>query len=282
VRVWSVLAASWDDAMIEPMAPTSAACRPLQASAPGNRAYPWDEFDPDWYAEHNYVGLREEDHRILQGVRDFFKGFFKDFVAGRALGRGIDVGSGANLYPSLAMLPFCREITLWERGARNVRWLRNEVRWYSAFWNEYWNLLASRNVYAEIEKPRDALQSRARVVRGDLFALPKRRWDIGTMFFVAESVSDQEREFKAAIGRFIGSLKVGAPFATAFMRDSSGYYVDKLRFPAVAVTEADVAHSLTPLVDDLEIKEIQLGSRALREGYSGMILAVGMVGKARR
>jgi hypothetical protein len=244
----------------------------------GNRGYNWDDFDPYWYAAHNYGDLRFDDLRILQVVRDFFSAHFESHRSqARPQVCGVDVGSGANLYPALAMLPFCREITLWERGARNVEWLNDEVSWYSSDWDKYWRILARRAMYDRIEKPRDALKLAARVRKGDLFHLPKRRWDVGTMFFVAESISDQEREFKAAIERFVCSLKPASPFAIAFMRDSTGYYVNTLRFPAVAVTEVDVKHALAPLAHDLDIREIR-SERKLRDGYNGMILAFGKAG----
>jgi hypothetical protein len=98
------------------------------------------------------------------------------------------------------------------------------------------------------------------------------------MFFVAESISDQKREFKLAVERFVGSLKAGAPFAAAFMENSSGYHVDKLHFPAVAVSATDVAHCLSALVDELEVQRFR-SEKPLRDGYHGMILALGKAGK---
>jgi hypothetical protein len=248
---------------------------PLVAS--GNRSYHWDGFDPDWYVRHNYSHLRDDDRRIMQLVRDFFG---EVFDPDRPVRRGIDVGSGPNLYPALTMLPFCGEVTLLERGANNVRWLRSQMRGYSPVWDDYWNVLAKRPAYGRIADARKELSARTLVRSDDMFRLPQRRWDVGTMFFVAESISDQEREFKAAVERFIGSLRPGAPFAAAFMRDSAGYYVDRLRFPAVAVREVDVEHCLAPHVDGLVVQSIR-SEKPLRDGYHGMILALGRAGKTR-
>lgn len=249
------------------------------AGAPqrGNRGFPWDDFDPEWYVRHNYAELRDDDRGILKRVRTHFA---------RELGgtgpqlRGIDVGSGANLYPALTMLPYCQEITLWELSTNNVKWLNDEVRFCSPLWFEYWDVLKQHGAHSAIGGPRELLSARAKPRKGDLFKLPRREWDMGTMFFVAESLSEQEREFKTAIERFIGALKPGAPFAAAFMRDSSGYYVDRLRFPAVAVSEVDVKHSLAPFADQLETRSVQ-AEKSLRDGYRGMILALGRVGRTR-
>jgi len=245
----------------------------------GNADYPWDDFDPQWYVEHNYRELRGDDRRIVQLVRDFFTS-----VAGpgEPFERGIDVGSGANLYPALAMLPFCRHLTLWERGASNVRWLGTEVRGFSSMWDAYWEVLANRAAgpYGELDKPRETLAARATVRPGNLFELRKARWDLGTMFFVAESISNQRREFKLATEKFIGSLRPGAPFAAAFMRHSPGYYVGPIRFPAVAVNQADVEHCLAPLVEELTITPVT-AKQYLKEGYDGMILALGRVRRSK-
>jgi hypothetical protein len=245
------------------------------AGLTGNAGYDWDRFNPDWYVRHNYVELRDDDRRILQLVRDFFATVLD---ADKPVSRGIDVGSGANLYPALAMQPYCQRIELRERGGQNVRWLERERPRYSEMWDQYWTPLTRLPAYRRLEKPREDFAAKVRVRCGNLFELGPRQWDLGTMFFVAESISEQEREFKNAVERFVGSLRPGAPFAAAFMQESSGYYVDGIRFPAVAVTKADVEHCLEPLARDVETYRVH-SAKSLREGYKGMILAVG---RARR
>ena len=100
------------------------------------------------------------------------------------------------------------------------------------------------------------------------------------MFFVAESITQREREFNLALTNFIGMLKPGAPFAAAFMRESRGYRVAGIDFPAVSITPVDVEHRLEPLVDYLEVLPV-VSSKPLREGYKGMILALGRKRRAR-
>jgi hypothetical protein len=240
--------------------------------APVNAGHRWDEFDPDAYLAKNYLEFGEDDRRILQVARNFFIKVFGN----RSVERGIDVGSGANLYPALAMLPFCNEITLWERGLRNFHWLSKETVGYSACWDPYWDELALRPPYRTIDKPRVVLQERTLVERGDLYYLKSRQWDVGTMFFVAESISDAPREFALATRCFVNSLKLGAPFVAAFMRDSTGYDVGGLSFPAVAVSEGDVRKCLSTLAHEVEIVPIRSVNR--RDGYDGMILALGKAG----
>ncbi|MGH3428022.1 MAG: SCO2525 family SAM-dependent methyltransferase, partial [Mycobacteriales bacterium] len=219
-----------------------------------------------------YKVLRDDDLQIIPAVRDFFATL--DPSSRRS---GIDVGSGPNLYPALTMLPLCREITLYEYSTSNVSWLRREIRSYSSSWDAFWKSLTVEPLYKSVDSPRETLAAVARVEQGSIFGLPESRWDIGTMFFAAESISATLSEFRAALRSFIASLRTGAPFTAAFMEDSLGYSVGARRFPAVAITAKDVEESLAAHTDDLEVHRVDLAKKPLRDGYGGMILATGRV-----
>jgi hypothetical protein len=258
---------------IQPAAPTTSPL--LRAPTQLNSDFPWDEFDSDWYYNHNYKTLRDDDRQIIQTVRDFFVTL--DPSNHR---HGIDVGSGSNLYPALAMLPLCREITLYEYSASNIVWLQREIQSYSPSWDSFWQSLAIAPLYKAIDSPRTTLAAVARVERGNVFDLSRSQWDIGTMFFTAESISSTPAEFRAALRSFITSLRAGAPFAAAFMEKSVGYDVGPRRFPAVAVTVSDVENFLAANVEDFNIYRIGLTNKPLRDGYGGMILATGRAAAA--
>jgi NNMT/PNMT/TEMT family len=237
-----------------------------------NSDFPWDDFDSSWYYDHNYKVLRDDDRQIVEVVRDFFATL--DLSSHRC---GIDVGSGTNLYPALTMLPLCDEITLYEYSASNVSWLQREIQSYSSSWDAFWQLLAKKPPYKSVDSPRKMLAAKASVERGSIFALPESRWDIGTMFFVAESLSSAPSEFQTALDSFIRSLRPGAPFAAAFMEKSLGTTVGTRRFPAVAITVNDVKNCLTGDTEDLDVCRTGLSCNPLRVGYGGMILVVGRV-----
>jgi len=242
-----------------------------------NSEAPWDLFDSDAYFEHNYRSLRSDDRRILVAVRDHFLAELAG--AERQSLTGIDVGAGTNLYPSLAMLPWCREITLFERAAGNVAWLSGAVEGYGANWDEFWAVLRQGNeVYPAVEDPRALLRQVARVHQGDLFdGLPGGGYGVGTMFFVAESLTTAHDEFETAVDRFAQALAPGAPFAVAFMENSLGYDVGDLRFPACRIDAGDVIDSLDRhAAPGLSVTRIEIpGEPLLREGYTGMLLALG-------
>ncbi|WP_280689683.1 SCO2525 family SAM-dependent methyltransferase [Kitasatospora sp. GAS204B] len=238
-----------------------------------NSQAPWDSFDSRDYFEHNYRSLREDDRRILTAVRDHF-GAHLGHNGGEL--RGLDVGAGTNLYPSLAMLPWCSRITLFERAAGNVAWLREEVGRYGENWDEFWQVLTELPAYQGVADPRLRLAQAADVVQGDLFTeLPQRVADLGTMFFVAESLSTEAEEFVSAVDIFAKALRPGAPFAVALMENSEGYEVGELVFPAYKIVTNDVVDCLRGhAADDLRVTRIEDGPK-LRNGYTGMLLALG-------
>lgn len=258
----------------QPAAPTSGP--PLSPPLPEltglNGEFPWDEFDSSQYYDHNYKVLRDDDRQIVEIIRDFFATL--DLSRHR---NGIDVGSGTNLYPALAMLPLCDKITLYEYSTSNVSWLQREIRSYAPSWDDFWELLAKEPPYKLVDSPRETLAAVARIERGSIFDLPESRWDVGTMFFAAESISATPSEFRAGLESFIRSLRTGAPFAAAFMENSVGYDVGTRRFPAVAVTANDVKNCLEGDVEDLAVHRVGLTNEPLRAGYDGMILATGKV-----
>ncbi|TQS45544.1 SCO2525 family SAM-dependent methyltransferase [Cryptosporangium phraense] len=233
----------------------------------------WDEFDAGRYLDHNYRTLRGDDHRFIEAMRDFFADFELPPSA-----IGVDLGSGTNLYPALAMLPFVQRVTLLDRGSQNVRYLEEQVASYDPSWDPFWKVLLGNPRYAVVTDPRAALRKTADVVQGDIFSFrPHDRYDMGTMFFVAESISNSAAEFETAVARFLGALKPGAPFAAAFMENSKGYDVGDTHFPAVRIGQEDVRQVLSVAAEGLTVHYEPAGSSgdALRAGYDGMILAVG-------
>ncbi|MFF5076838.1 SCO2525 family SAM-dependent methyltransferase [Actinoplanes sp. NPDC000266] len=235
----------------------------------GNGDVDWDSFDSAAYFSNNYGELRADDARIITIVADFFAR-----TMSRMPERAIDVGSGTNLYPALTMLPYAGRITLFERAFTNRAWLEKELSEPHGSWWQFWEAISDRRPsYGPINRPLDVLRSRAAVERGNVFALPPWQYDIGTMFFVAESITTRIDEFQRATRCFVNALRPGAPFAAAFMRNSSGYVVGGQYFPACSVDESDVSRALAPIARNVDIETVE--SNDLRDGYCGMMVATG-------
>ncbi|MGW5093261.1 SCO2525 family SAM-dependent methyltransferase [Streptomyces nodosus] len=239
----------------------------------------WSAFDPIAYVDHNYRDVQAEDAEILHIVRDHFGDHFRGRSETEATGpvSGIDVGAGANLYPALAMLPWCDDITLFERSSANVHYLRSQIASYDANWDQFWRLLCKNPAYAAHDMdPRARFRDTVGVESGDLFDLVRHqgRWSVGTMFFVAESMTTSHAEFARGVECFLCALAPGAPFAAAFMEHSKGYHAGEHFFPACDVGEPEVYESLKPFAGEFTTVRLK-SSAAVREGYSGMIVAYG-------
>jgi hypothetical protein len=234
---------------------------------------PWEAFDPDQYFAYNYRELRDDDRRIMEIVRDYFA---RTGVSGA---RGVDVGTGPNLYPALAMLPYCRSLTLSDISHTNTRWLTGHLALagrtddFARHWGTGWELFQQHPAYRVGEPAGPWLARVATVARRSVFDLPRGYWDIGTMFFVACSISTEWADFERAVCCFLGSLVPDAPFAMAFMAHSHGYWVGDVPFPGVFLDVAPVRRFLGTVAHDLQVEEI--GSRAPLRPDVGMILAFG-------
>ena len=235
----------------------------------GNEDVNWDTFESDDYFEHNYGQLRWDDAEIIRIIADYFRS-----NPPREFGEAIDVGTGTNFYPSLTMLPYAGRVTMYERAFTNRTWLEKALKAPQHSWTEFWEAISKgRSSYDRIGRPFELLADRADVVKGNVFELERDRYDLGTMFFVAESITTRDAEFARAARKFVVSLKPGAPFAAAFMRNSSGYIVGDQFFPACSVSEADVEEALAPVARRVEIRSVE--SNDLRDGYCGMMVATG-------
>ena len=240
----------------------------------------WGAFDPIAYVDHNYRDLQPEDAEILPILRDHFGDHFRKQDKGPV--SGIDVGAGANLYPAFSMMPWCDDVTLFERSPANVEYLEGQLDSYDENWDQFWGVLCENETYGSFPvDPRQQFRKVAKVEQGDILGLESfgGRWSVGTMFFVAESMTSSYAEFTQGVEHFMRALAPGAPFAAAFMEHSKGYYTGKKFFPACDVGESEVRASLKPFADDFEVYRLKTEAN-LRAGYSGMILSYGWRGKS--
>ena len=246
-----------------------------------NADAPWNMFSSHDYWRRNYSRLQAEDREIIRRISHFL---VSSLAGCPPVQRAIDVGAGSNLYPALLMLPWTEQILLADFSKSNVSWLHDQLAddispWP---WRPFWQEMRGAKGYGDVDNPCRRLSEacasepgHAGVEQLSVFGLPRTRWNLGTMFFVAESITEDPVEFRAAVAAFVGALTPGAPFAAAFMAGSDGYPVDGTRFPALPVRPDDVRRCLTELgVRDLSV-DLLATSHRVRDGYAGMIIATG-------
>ena len=250
-----------------------------------NRDVAWGGFDPVAYWDHNYRSLRDDDRVILRIVGQFFQERFGACSPVRRV--GLDVGSGANLYPALTMLPWCDMVVLTDHSPANVAWLEVATADLSMTWKPFWQELVNSAEYTpgDFSLVCERFGERTEVRRRSVFELSgDQRYDLGTMFFVAESLTNYPQEFEDATAGFLAALAPNAPFAAGFMDGSEGYSVNEQSFPAVRSVNVDrVTAVLEQLGADARVRKIDVpADDPLRDGYEGMIVAVGTVPGAGR
>src|SRR5260370_13795311 len=194
----------------------------------------WDAFNPYDYYCRNYGFLLPEDRQIMRVAGNFLA---EHFGNGHLARRAIDVGAGANLYPALLMLPWGQEITLADVAQSNVGWLSANVYeppvpWP---WQKFWDEISWLPGYRDLVEPEKILSTRSVVEQRSVFELQQATWELGSMFFVADGMTEDADEFAAAVESFVRALRPGAPFVAAFMKNSQGYTGAGRDDPAVGV-----------------------------------------------
>jgi NNMT/PNMT/TEMT family len=245
---------------------------PECGAASSNSSFEWDRFDSETYFAHNYGVMRAEDRRLLEmTAAAFAKQPDKLNI--------LDVGTGSNIYPILAALPRAKQITAWEFSAQNVAWLKKEKQRHTLRpeWQSFWS--AVRKVYGKShqilpDEPMRWLNERLRVKQHSVFDLPRGKWEASTMFFCAESLTNDKAEFERATHKWAKAVQPGGLLVGAFMEQSKGYLVGGLHFPAFPVTKVILTKTLDPVANIESVKRIPVGGHPIRPGYSGMLYVV--------
>jgi NNMT/PNMT/TEMT family len=242
-----------------------------------NDAAPWSEFDADEYYKVNYASVLPEDAEIIQWASEFLIGACGSPAR---LRRAVDVGAGTNLYPSLLMIPWVEHIVFTEYAPRNIDWLGKNLTHTPGEWDwqPFWDLVAGLPCYQAIDDPRRRLAAAHEIRPLSIFDLPRREWDLGSMFFVADGMTTDEAEFELAVRAFLDALLPGSPFLMAFMEGSEGYDVSDLQFPSVKVTQSSLKSLLASLpVTGTSVHQTDKSVQPLRPGYDAMLLVTGFV-----
>ncbi len=228
----------------------------------------WELFDPEIYVRDNYVDLHDEDRRII----DILVPYFEKKLSGGC--RVLDIGTGPNLYPLMAISPYASTIDCLEISSRNIDFLTRQLHKPSVYWNAFSAYMSSLNIRY---KKRSIARLRQNVVirKGSILKRPDKAYDVVMMFFCAESITSSALEFEVACDNFIRSAKPKGMFVAAFMENSCGYSVGPIHFPAYPVHKKLLECVFTPHCDSVTMYHIPRAKEPLRDGYTGMVLLVG-------
>jgi NNMT/PNMT/TEMT family len=243
-----------------------------------NADYRWAKFDSEAYFQHYYGEPHPDDDRVISLAVAAMK-------SAPPLGGEldvVDVGTGPNLFPLFCTLPRARRLTAWEYAESNVAWLEAELKRQDTRpqWRHFWQV--AREAYAPDftlpEDPIPLLREKCTIARGSVFDLPERQWQAATMFFCAESITEQQDEFEAACRAYARCVKRGGVLAAAFLARSSGYAVKEARYPALSLSAEKILNVFAPHADSLDAELVGIVPREIRSGYTGLVF---MTGRAR-
>jgi hypothetical protein len=245
------------------------------SSRRGNADYQWAQFDAEAYFNHYYGEPHPDDDRVIACAVNAIK-------QARPLDSEldvVDVGTGPNLFPLFCVLPRARSLTVWEYAETNVTWLRAELERDAmrTQWRHFWGV--TRRAYGPdyrlAENPMPALRAKTTVMRGSIFDMPARRWDVATMFFCAESITEREDEFDAACTAYARAVKPGGALIAAFLVRSAGYVVADHPFPVLSLSVEAIEQVFSRHVDGMKAETIGIVEREIRSGYSGFVFLTG-------
>jgi hypothetical protein len=235
---------------------------------------PWRNADVDWdawpvaqYLAENYRDL----HACDAAVIDHHAAFYRRF-APRSVRASVEFGAGPNLYPLMLAAGVSRRVDAVERSAANVTYLRGQLR---GRLDRSWRPFYSRCRRWLPALPSDAAEAlaRVRVLHRDVRDLPSGQYEVASMNFVAESVTEDAAEFAALCAAFAGSVRPGGHLVAAFMENMGRYRLGRgPQWPGLPVDVSAVWAVFAPWTAELTISRIDADPGLPDYGYTGMVL----------
>ncbi|MEU3007227.1 class I SAM-dependent methyltransferase [Streptomyces sp. NPDC007020] len=227
----------------------------------------WDRWPVQDYLAENYRDLHPSDAAVIAHHSAVYRRIRKGGAA-----RSVEFGAGPNLYPLLLASAASRRIDAVEASAAGVRYLLGQLaRGPDASWEPFHALCRELNPDVP-PTPQESL-SAVRVVHADVRSLEPGTYDIASMNFVAEGVTEDFTEFADFCGRFARSARPGGLLVAAFMENMPTYRIGPAsRWPGCPVDSSVVTEVFAPLTDDLRVTRTGPDPSLPDYGDSGMVL----------
>lgn len=238
------------------------------------RPRPWLNTDIDWnrwpvstYLAENYRDYHMCDDAVITHHSAFYRGLAPD-----SLRRTVEIGAGPNLYPLLLASAAAQRIDAVDRSTSGLSYLQHQLdRGPDLIWDPYWQRCRALN--PTLPPTMEQAFTRIRVVRGNAFALAGSGYNLASMHFVAESVTEDADEFKDFCAAFVATVEHGGYLVAAFMENMGRYQLgDGSQWPGIPI-DADAIHqAFAPLTEELQVSRIDADPGLPEYGYTGMVL----------
>jgi hypothetical protein len=235
-----------------------------------NRDVDWDAWPVQDYLSENYRQMHPADLAVIEHHSRFYREFEPD-----SFNRSVEFGAGPNLYPLMLAAGVSQRIEAIEPSAASVAYVNRQIGdGPDESWHEFYSECRRRQ--PGLPDTLEQALRRVEVRRGDADAVEQDAYDLASMHFVAESVTEHQDEFRALCARFVGSARPGAPVVAAFMENMGRYGLgDGSRWPGYPVDTDRVADAFTGIADDVVLERIDADETLPDYGYTGMVLLTG-------
>lgn len=227
----------------------------------------WDQWPVADYITENYRELHPSDAAVIDHHSAYLARFPPDCFE-----RSLELGAGPNLYPLLLVSACSRRIDAIEPSTANVMYLRQQMAdGPAAHWLPFYERARALNP-ALSPDPRQAL-TRVHVIHAPAATIDANAYELASMHFVAEGVSDERSEFAQVCRTFARSVHPGGHLIAAFMENLGAYTIaDSQRWPAFPVDVDIIRDTFSPYTTELAIDRIDADPTLPDYGYTGMVM----------
>ncbi|MFE2160000.1 class I SAM-dependent methyltransferase [Streptomyces lydicus] len=227
----------------------------------------WDNWPVLDYLAENYREIHPCDAAVIR----HHSAFYQQFPPG-SIGRSVEFGAGPNLYPLMLAGAASRRVDAIELSSANVSYLTGQLRdGPDASWQPFYALCRALDPALPATLP-EAL-AHVRVVHRDVRTLPAGSYDLASMNFVAESVTEDFEEFAELCRAFITAVRPGGPLVAAFMENMPTYRIGTApRWPGCPVDGTVIRAVFTPHTERLSLTHVPADPTCPDYGDTGMVL----------
>ncbi|SEO81646.1 class I SAM-dependent methyltransferase [Actinacidiphila rubida] len=235
----------------------------------------WDHWPVQQYLAENYRELHPVDAAVIR----HHSAVYREFAPGGA-GRCLEFGAGPNLYPLMLAGAAALSVDAVEVSRAAVAYLTRQLRGGpDASWLPFYALCRALDPALPETLPQ-ALAG-VRVLHGDVRAVPEGTYDLASMNFVAESVTEDAAEFDALCRTFVRAVRPGGRLVAAFMENMPSYRIgDSPVWPGCPVDEAAVRAVFAPHTARLRVSRLGRDPSLPDYGDTGMVLLSAVRGAA--
>lgn len=240
---------------------------PVAESVVRNAEVDWNRWPVEQYLKEIYQELHPVDAALIDHHNAYYR-----LLSPNSLARSLEFGAGPNLYPLMLAAGCSRAIDALDPSSANVNYLRRQI---ADGPDEHWSAFYQRCRLGNDMLPLSLTEalSRVRVVQANGLSVPPGGYDLASMHFVAEGVTESRDEFSALCLAFIRSVRPGGHLIAAFMENLPSYRLSVgPEWPGYPVDGEKVRRVFQAHTEDLVIERLDTDPTLPAYGESGMVL----------